>query len=559
MEAQRVEGVPAVATLQDILSRLTTACQNKDDQVFRVKLELETLKAEYKHAEEAVRERDDRISLYQKRLQSINAVDKNVSALASSLSTEIERRTRAIQDSAGLSKLLQDMIVAHQDLKKINEEHALARDHQSQQLLTLEGDNCMLTRKVDSLEFELDEMRVAALSSEKRYRHLAHEVSQAQDVVSITKQAEAAKDEECKLLQNKVAALITKNRELFEQIQAFSSRYEDQHQVIEKMNVELRESREAVHIAIRQHHFSEDEVKTLNAVRTELYAKITELEETIRGKDRDIFESGLKLRDQREDYERKLAEANTKLQRAIETQEVLETQHRQAEEERLTIEQQLLQHKQLLQQQLQMPGSSFDREMKTSDTMEYRVRSITDGLSSSSATAAVGIDPELLAEMEKRWSAREALLKADVKTLKQCLSEKEDLVSQLKFNIAELSKHTVDIRSEKLKTVERDMRQRLDEFLIMEEALETACMCPLTLERFRDPMILIPCGHTFSKTPLEDRRAESFDGVKCYTCEKKAAKAIRNEAVECIVLEMDRRKNFVLAMSNFISLLSGTM
>ncbi|TPX34590.1 hypothetical protein SmJEL517_g02858 [Synchytrium microbalum] len=502
---------------------------------------MDVIKQEFNTTKASIRERDDKISQYQKRLQSITVVDKNVSALAASLSTEIERRTRAIQSTADLQTLLQDMVAAQQDLKKSNEELVLAREHQTQQIAAMERESTTWNHKLGSLEFELDEMRVAALSAEKKYRELAQEVSQAQDVVARAKQAETAKGEENKLLQGKVTTLTNKNRELSEQIQTFSSRYEDQQKVIAKMNVELQEARQAAQLSIRQNHFTQDEVKVLQGTRTELLGRIKSLEDTIREKEGEIFEMGLKQRDQKDDYERKLAEERIKLAKSLEQQSVLEQQHRQAEEER---------EKQLHDKQA---TSAAEQQQHQLELAAEQVKIVHD------TNGSVGIDPEMLAEMEKRWAAREALLQADVKTYKQALMDKEDLVATMKAKIATLSKHTVDIRSEKLKTVERDLRARLEEFLMMEEALETACMCPLTLERFEHPMILVPCGHTFSKTPLDERKAESFDGIKCYACEKKAAKAIKNEAVERIVLEMDRRKNFVLAMSNFMAVISGTI
>ena len=41
-----------------------------------------------------------------------------------------------------------------------------------------------------------------------------------------------------------------------------------------------------------------------------------------------------------------------------------------------------------------------------------------------SMSVAVGIDPEMLAEMEKRWAAREGLLQAEVKAVKQAVMGK---------------------------------------------------------------------------------------------------------------------------------------
>ena len=50
---------------------------------------------------------------------------------------------------------------------------------------------------------------------------------------------------------------------------------------------------------------------------------------------------------------------------------------------------------------------------------------------------------------------------------------------------------------ERLKLIEKDIKNRMEEYVLAEERMETGFLCPRDLQVFRMPMTLVPCGVSF--------------------------------------------------------------
>ena len=70
--------------------------------------------------------------------------------------------------------------------------------------------------------------------------------------------------------------------------------------------------------------------------------------------------------------------------------------------------------------------------------------------------------------------------------------------TELNNQVADLTKKQFQPRMERLKLIERDVKNRMEEFVLAEERMETGFLCPRDLQIFKSPMTLVPCGVRFS-------------------------------------------------------------
>ncbi|KAJ3311996.1 hypothetical protein HDV04_003492 [Boothiomyces sp. JEL0838] len=125
------------------------------------------------------------------------------------------------------------------------------------------------------------------------------------------------------------------------------------------------------------------------------------------------------------------------------------------------------------------------------------------------------VDADLITDIEKKW---------------QILSER----------IKEMEKEQFHPRMAFLKSIEKDMIQKLLEYQLSEEMLHTGFICPKSLNQLHVPVTLSPCGHTFCKRCVSDMKEENMNVLKCDVCNKIADAAFRNDQVESIIEQFNR-------------------
>ncbi len=123
----------------------------------------------------------------------------------------------------------------------------------------------------------------------------------------------------------------------------------------------------------------------------------------------------------------------------------------------------------------------------------------------------VSLDADLLGDIEKKWQAKEKMLTDELTKMDGQLKERDESINSgcyiviissftyrnyvgLTNQVADLTKRQFQPRMERLKLIERDVKSRMEEFVLAEERMETGLLCPRDLQIFKMPMTLVPCG-----------------------------------------------------------------
>lgn len=159
------------------------------------------------------------------------------------------------------------------------------------------------------------------------------------------------------------------------------------------------------------------------------------------------------------------------------------------------------------------------------------------------------MDVEYFTNMERKWQEKERKLVTDMEILKMNLIDKDKLVEELKTKVSQIQNSLYEPRMVRLQKLEREMKNGMDEFAVMEEALETGFLCIRCAKFLKKPVTLQPCGHTYCKACLDESIEENFNQLRCQECksksngqEKPVASTFHNEVLENIIESFLHRK-----------------
>ena len=100
---------------------------------------------------------------------------------------------------------------------------------------------------------------------------------------------------------------------------------------------------------------------------------------------------------------------------------------------------------------------------------------------------------------------------------------------------------------ERLKVIEKDIKSRMEEYVLAEERMETGFLCPRDLQIFKTPMTLVPCGHTYCRACVESMAEENYNTIKCQMCSQIAEGAYLNDQLASVAEQFTRRKSMMLS------------
>ena len=106
----------------------------------------------------------------------------------------------------------------------------------------------------------------------------------------------------------------------------------------------------------------------------------------------------------------------------------------------------------------------------------------------------INLDADLLTDLERQWHAKEKLLIDQISGLEAKLKAADEDIARLNNQVSDLTKRQFEPRMERLKLIERDIKNRIEEYILGEERMETCLLCPRDLQVFKIPLTLVPCG-----------------------------------------------------------------
>ena len=95
---------------------------------------------------------------------------------------------------------------------------------------------------------------------------------------------------------------------------------------------------------------------------------------------------------------------------------------------------------------------------------------------------------------------------------------------------------------ESKESIEMVKKQKLVQFSLSEEKLETGFICPRDLKLVENPVTFSPCSHTFCACCVDDMREENFSILKCSVCKATVENTFKNEKLASIIEQFVQRK-----------------
>ncbi|ORZ33131.1 hypothetical protein BCR44DRAFT_224896 [Catenaria anguillulae PL171] len=192
---------------------------------------------------------------------------------------------------------------------------------------------------------------------------------------------------------------------------------------------------------------------------------------------------------------------------------------------------------------------------------EEQMWAITEKLNEEASVSKMQasiMEKEKIAEMERKLLAQAQAFAEETEVLKAALEKSEAEVQKHLTKISEMANRQYEPRMERLRAIEKDLKSRMEEYLLAEESLETGLICPKCLQFFRQPQALIPCNHNYCHECVVQIKSENYDRVVCPECGPSGTDVqhvFRNEALESLTERFTRRKSLIMSMMSWIKVL----
>ncbi|KAL2916157.1 hypothetical protein HK105_204248 [Polyrhizophydium stewartii] len=368
------------------------------------------------------------------------------------------------------------------------------------------------------LNYRIDELKVATIKYERKMDDLEKSLQQLlRSAVQRNEhliQSEGTLREENVQLQKRLRELIDANKEVTANYQIVKKNHDLKRHEFEELTLELEEAKSACQLALKNKKQLQNELTATQKTRNELQERIKNLESVLVRKEKDIADLLNKINETINEYELKLERKEEQMW-AMSMQLSEETQKNHAAQQ--------------------------------AAAAKEKAHTFT-------------VDPDVIGDIEKRWQAKEKSLTDEIDRLvgeihirdEKITGKNQTLISE---QVADLTKKQFHPRMERLKTIEHDIKNRMEEYALAEERMETGFLCPRDLKFFKVPMTLSPCGHTFCKGCLDAIREENYNTIKCEVCQASATAVYRNEQIETIGEQFARRKHLTLSFLEWIKTL----
>ncbi|KAJ3092585.1 hypothetical protein HK102_005354 [Quaeritorhiza haematococci] len=354
---------------------------------------------------------------------------------------------------------------------------------------------------VKSLRFEIDELKVTVVRHQNRNDELEKATKIYKEKNEHLSQMEATYKKENALLQKRLKEALEANKEVTGNYQAMKRNHDMKRNEFEVIVKELEEAKAACQVAIKQRNHLRKDLDATIAQKKELSERTKNLEATINQKEKEVSDLVSKVNETINEYELKL----------------------ERKEE------------QMWAMTLQM----------SEETQRQRNH--------------MNIDADFINDMEKKWKAKEKTLQGEVEGLTGQLQQKEDVISGLFAQIAQLSKSQYEPRMERIQAIEKELKAHIEEYVLAEERMETGLLCPRDLTIFVKPTTLVPCGHTFCGGCVNAIRDENYNDTVCQVCSSKATNTFHNQQLESVCEQFLQRRGLAASFLEWTKELSFKM
>jgi uncharacterized protein (DUF342 family) len=139
--------------------------------------------------------------------------------------------------------------------------------------------------------------------------------------------------------------------------------------------------------------------------------------------------------------------------------------------------------------------------------MTYQINETQNNTAAAQAAQVVnenttfGLDTTTLTDLEKEFKTKEKVLQEEAEKIRSESKAKDEKISALNNQIIELTKKQFAPRMERLKVIERDIKDRMSEYALAEERMEVHETNKDRIHMSQRPQILPYPNHTLPVWP----------------------------------------------------------
>ncbi|KAI8923533.1 hypothetical protein BC831DRAFT_28138 [Entophlyctis helioformis] len=244
-------------------------------------------------------------------------------------------------------------------------------------------------------------------------------------------QSEGTLREENVQLQKRLRELLDANKEVTANYQIVKKNHDLKRHEFEELSLELDEAKNACQLALRNKKQLQNELASTQKGRTELQDRVKSLETVLVRKEKDIADLLNKINETISEYELKLERKEEQMW-AMSMQLSEETQKSRAAQQ-----------------------AAASKEKQHNFT----------------------VDPEVIGDIERRWQTKEKSLLDEIDRLINEIHVRDEKAQGLTDQVADLTKKQFHPRMERLKTIEHDIKNRMEEYALAEERMEVRIAC----------------------------------------------------------------------------------
>ncbi|KAH6572634.1 hypothetical protein BASA50_009634 [Batrachochytrium salamandrivorans] len=356
------------------------------------------------------------------------------------------------------------------------------------------------------LNYLINELKVESIKYKRKTNELEMDLASSNQKNGYLSQVDSSITEENTHLQRKLRELISANKEVTANYQIVKKNNDLKRHEFEELTLELEEAKRACQFSLRSKKNIQDELISSQKIRAEILERSKNLESALFHKEKDNADLLRKVNETISDYELKLehkedqiCEINLQLNKEIQKNHIVQ-------------------------------------QLVTSKEKQHEL--------------VVGIDSKN--DAEKLSLVREKSLLDEINRLAEEMHIRDEKLMALEEQVKDLTSKQLNPRIERLKTIELDIKNRMEEYALSGERMETGLLCPRDLKVFVTPMTLSPCGHTFCRSCLEAIQAENYNVIKCEVCGVVATSVYRNQQIEMVEEQFSRFKHLTLSFLEWI-------
>lgn len=146
----------------------------------------------------------------------------------------------------------------------------------------------------------------------------------------------------------------------------------------------------------------------------------------------------------------------------------------------------------------------------------------------------------------------------EIEKLVTLLKTKEEVISDMMTKIADLEAKMYEPRVKRLQNVEKEFKERMEEYLISESTMESMFICSHCLRFLKNPITLVPCGHSFCKECVDEMKKENYGRLVCQDCpDTIITSCFESGELETLIDRFFKRKTMTAGMHQWLEKLSA--